>query len=229
MDSVERTWVRPNKGKRQRCFIRPNGFATVVNHWTLDDITTYYDIPTTRCIRKLAKLDRLKIIELLPKNRIKLLVAPNFDWRPNTPIQRFFHEKIEANFFRSHFDKDTDKLIVINGMLSHLTSELMRFDSRIPWELQHVCLPIDHSRELLSLPQPSYEGWPSASGLPPNREIGRGQGDDRSSARLTNTAKSPTAAKHRMVEVRPSRRPPRVDGLQTQPSHTGRPAKSSDW
>ncbi len=91
---------------------------SVLNHWTLDDIKTYYDIPTTQCIRKLAKLDRLKIIELLPKNRIKLLVAPNFGWRTNGPIQRFFQEKIEANFFRSHFDTDTDKLIVINGMLS---------------------------------------------------------------------------------------------------------------
>ncbi len=90
----------------------------VLNRWTLDDIMAHYNIPMTQCIRKLAKLDRLKIIELLPKNRVKLRVAPNFSWRINGPIQRFFQEKIEADFFRSRFDNDTDKLIVTNGMLS---------------------------------------------------------------------------------------------------------------
>lgn len=90
----------------------------VLNRWTLDDITTRYAFPKTTCIRKLAKLDRLRIIELLPKNRIKLQVAPNFSWRRNGPIQRFFQEKVEADFFRAHFNSETDKLLVLNGMVS---------------------------------------------------------------------------------------------------------------
>ena len=90
----------------------------VLNRWTMKDILTYYDIPETECIRYLARLDRLKIIELLPKNRIKLLVSSNFSWRENGPIQKFFQAKVEAEFFNSRFDKDTENLLVVNGMLT---------------------------------------------------------------------------------------------------------------
>jgi len=53
----------------------------VLNRWTMNDILSYYHISENECVRQLAKLDRLKVIELLPGNRIRLLVAPNFSWR----------------------------------------------------------------------------------------------------------------------------------------------------
>ncbi|OMH38326.1 helix-turn-helix transcriptional regulator [Motiliproteus sp. MSK22-1] len=90
----------------------------VLNRWTLEQIQGYFQIPETNCIQHLAKLDRLKMVELLPRNRIKLLVAPNFKWLDNGPIQRFFQEKLEAEFFNSRFDKKQEKLLVINGMLA---------------------------------------------------------------------------------------------------------------
>lgn len=90
----------------------------VLNRWTLQEIVDYFDLSETRCIRYLAKLDRLKLIELLPKNRLKLLIAPNFKWRENGPIQQFFLEKLEADFFNSQFNKKDERLIVINGMLA---------------------------------------------------------------------------------------------------------------
>lgn len=91
----------------------------VLNRWTMSDILEYYNIPETECIRHLARLDKLKIIELLPKNRIKLLVSSNFNWRENGPIQKFFQSKVEAEFFDSRFDKATERLIVVNGMLAN--------------------------------------------------------------------------------------------------------------
>jgi len=90
----------------------------VLNRWTLEDIIAHYDIPETRCIRKLAQLDRLRLIELLPKNRIKLRIASNFNWRRNGPIQHFFQEKVAADFLSGRLDPDTDQLIFVNGMLS---------------------------------------------------------------------------------------------------------------
>ncbi|HHJ16676.1 MAG TPA: XRE family transcriptional regulator [Gammaproteobacteria bacterium] len=90
----------------------------VLNRWTLQEIVDYFHLSETRCIRYLAKLDRLKLIELLPKNRVKLLIAPNFKWRENGPIQQFFLEKLEADFFNSRFNKEDERLIVINGMLA---------------------------------------------------------------------------------------------------------------
>jgi len=90
----------------------------VLNRWTLEDITAHYKITETEGIRFLAKLDKIKIIELLPKNRIKLLVAPNFAWLENGPIQKFFQSKVEQDFFNTRFNKTNERLFVVNGMLA---------------------------------------------------------------------------------------------------------------
>ena len=90
----------------------------VLNRWTMDDILSYFRISETECIRHLAKLDRLKLIELLPGNRIRLRVAPNFSWRENGPIQGFFQKKIAQEFFNTRFSRDDECLVVLNGMLS---------------------------------------------------------------------------------------------------------------
>jgi DNA-binding Xre family transcriptional regulator len=92
--------------------------VSVLNRWTMDDILSWYTISEHECVRHLAKLDRLKIIELLPGNRIKLLVAPNFSWLENGPIQFFFQKKIGQEFFNTRFNRDDECLVVLNGMLS---------------------------------------------------------------------------------------------------------------
>ncbi len=61
-----------------------------LNQWTLDEIVSTYAISQVQCIRYLAHLDRLRIIDLLPDNRIKVRVARNFSWLPDGPIQRHF-------------------------------------------------------------------------------------------------------------------------------------------
>ncbi len=91
---------------------------SVINHWTLSDILEVYSFTEAECIQHLAKLDRLNIIELLPNNKIKIKISPNFKWRKNGHIQRFFREHIEAEFFKSRFSGQHEKLIVLNGMLS---------------------------------------------------------------------------------------------------------------
>lgn len=90
----------------------------VLNRWSLDDIMSRYKISETEGIRYLAKLDKLKIIDLLPKNKIKLLVASNFAWRENGPIQHFFQSRVEKEFFNSKFNKANERLFVVNGMLA---------------------------------------------------------------------------------------------------------------
>ena len=92
--------------------------VSVMNGYCFKDLLDEYTLSEAECIQKLAKLDRLKIIELLPNNRIKLLIAPNFKWLPRGPIQQFFQQKIQQDFFKSNFDKETDSLYVLNGLLS---------------------------------------------------------------------------------------------------------------
>jgi predicted XRE-type DNA-binding protein len=88
-----------------------------LNHWQFKDILDYYVFDEHQLVQMLAKLDRLKLIELQPKNRIKLLIAPNFGWLPNGPIQRFFLAAIQQDFFTARFEQEDHELIVLNGML----------------------------------------------------------------------------------------------------------------
>lgn len=112
----------------------------VLNHWSVEDINAHYDIPEHELIQKLARLDRLHIIELLPRNRIKLLVAPNFAWRRDGPIIRYFQEHVAADFFGSRFKKEGDRLMFINGMVSPASAALMRRKlERLFHEFQELC------------------------------------------------------------------------------------------
>ncbi|WP_435235462.1 helix-turn-helix domain-containing protein [Psychromonas sp. PT13] len=94
----------------------------IINGFTLIDILQEYSLTEPECIRKLAKLDKLNIIELLPGNRFKLKISTHFAWLPDGPIQRFFLKCVQQEFFNSHFKQPTEKLIVINGLLSLSTN-----------------------------------------------------------------------------------------------------------
>lgn len=89
-----------------------------LNHWSFEEILDKYALSPAECVRLLARLDRLKFIELLPGNRIRLLVSRAFSWIPDGPIQRLFKEQFQADFFRSRFDREAEVMILANGMLS---------------------------------------------------------------------------------------------------------------
>ena len=121
----------------------------VLNHWRLEDITQHYDIDKPKVIKHLIKLEQLELIELLPGNHIKLRVAGNFHWQTNGPIQQLFREKVEREFFSSHFDQDTEQLIVLNGMLTErLNLRFQKKMAELASEFNQLCeqdqsLPID--------------------------------------------------------------------------------------
>ncbi|WP_108651383.1 helix-turn-helix domain-containing protein [Dongshaea marina] len=90
----------------------------VVNGYTFEQILEQYRLTEGELVQKLAQLDRLRIIELLPGNRIKLAISTQFRWQPNGPIQQFFQQQVKEEFFRCRFDQPTDCLLVANGLLS---------------------------------------------------------------------------------------------------------------
>lgn len=97
--------------------------VAVLNRWSMQDIIEWYNISETDCLKKLIRLDRLKLIELLPHNKIKLRVAANFSWRENGPIQRFFKQHLAQEYFNASFEGSEECLLVLNGMLT-VTSNL---------------------------------------------------------------------------------------------------------
>ncbi|BFM11040.1 helix-turn-helix transcriptional regulator [Simiduia litorea] len=90
----------------------------VLNRWTLEEMVSFYRFSESDIIRKLALLDKLNIIELLPNNHIKLKVAANFHWQHNGPIATFFKSTIERELFNADFEQPSNHLAILNGMLS---------------------------------------------------------------------------------------------------------------
>ena len=93
-----------------------------LNHVSMEQIVATYDLSKAECIQLLARLDRLGFIQLQPGNRMRLLVAPNFSWLPDGPIQRFFNQQAHTEYFRSRFDRPDEFMVVVNGMLSRNSS-----------------------------------------------------------------------------------------------------------
>lgn len=111
--------------------------VNVLNRWTFEDMLEFYAFTQPELVQLLATLDRLRVIELLPNNRIKLLVAANFSWLPNGPIEQMFLQVIQQDFFSTRFDRANHKLVVLNGMLSNTSNaEFQRRMERLAREFE---------------------------------------------------------------------------------------------
>lgn len=99
--------------------------VSVRNRLSFDDIINNYQIKETECIRALAKLDKLKIIDLLPNNRIKLRIDEDFRWLPNGPIERFFEKQIQSHFLKSGFKGDQEQRLFLFGLLGESSAEVI--------------------------------------------------------------------------------------------------------
>lgn len=87
----------------------------VMNYWSIDDITTRYQLSETDCIQYLARLDKMKLIELQTNNRVRLLISHNFHWHTNGPIERFFRQQVQQQFFNADFTGNGELRLVKNG------------------------------------------------------------------------------------------------------------------
>lgn len=90
----------------------------LINKHDFAEIIETYEISETEGIRLLARLDRMKIIELQPGNRVRLLVSPNFAWLAKGPIQSFFETKIQSEFFDASFTGPGEIRVFLSGTLS---------------------------------------------------------------------------------------------------------------
>jgi transcriptional regulator with XRE-family HTH domain len=106
-----------------------------LNHWTLADMLAVYRLQEAQCLHKLLLLDRLRLIVLLPGNRIRLNVARDFDWLPDGPIRQYFRTQGLDDFLGSAFAGAGESLAFSHGMLTEsaiatLQHELRRLRAR---------------------------------------------------------------------------------------------------
>lgn len=104
----------------------------LMNRLEFSEIIEIYDISETEGIRLLARLDRMKIIELQPGNRVKLMISKNFQLRSGGPIQHFYEKVVQSEFFNSSFVGNGEFRIYVSGMFSRdANSEIIRKIKRL--------------------------------------------------------------------------------------------------
>ncbi len=99
--------------------------VSVRNQLNFDQIIDRYRLSEPEAIRHLAHLDRLGIIDLLPGNRMKLLIDEHFEWLPDGPIERFYQQQIQEQFLDSHFSSEVELRHFEFGLLGESASRHM--------------------------------------------------------------------------------------------------------
>jgi len=126
----------------------------LINGWHTREIVAAYAIDERELERLLIRLHRAKIIELLPLNKVKLLTARNFAWRPDGPVRRLLDQEIQRDFLGARFDAAGEKLTFVGGLLSPASlaqlqqsldrvarefDELARRDASLPLTQRNSC------------------------------------------------------------------------------------------
>jgi DNA-binding Xre family transcriptional regulator len=89
-----------------------------LGHWSLEQVIETYRLTEPECIRCMAELDRLGLIELKPLNRYSLRVSNAFRWLADGPVQQFFREHVVADYFSGRFDGSGETLMCLPARLS---------------------------------------------------------------------------------------------------------------
>ena len=138
-----------------------------IHHLTYEQILESYDFTDAVLVGLLARLDRLRLIDLQPKNRIRPLVARAFTWLPQGPIQSYFYAQAQADFFRSRFDGEGEALVFASGRLSRaaagrLVERLRRCVQEFrEAHMEDLRLPLEERRSMSVLV--AMRGWEFAA------------------------------------------------------------------
>lgn len=121
----------------------------LMNKLKFSEILLIYDISETEGIRLLARLDRMKIIELQPGNRVKLMISHSFRWIPGGPIQQFFERRVQLEFLNSSFNGAGEFRVFVSGMISKTANaEMIKKMQQLAQEMNEMnteseSLPLD--------------------------------------------------------------------------------------
>lgn len=125
----------------------------VVNHWRYEEILDTYRLDEHALVRRLAALDRMGLIDLLPGNRVRLKVARDFAWLPNGPIERWFEGNVQDDFLDAAFHGDQEARRFTHGMLSRASR------ARLLERIERLCAEFaEHHAEDAGLPLGERDG-----------------------------------------------------------------------
>jgi hypothetical protein len=111
----------------------------VLNRLSFEEIMREYRVSEREVQRCLIRLDRLKVIELQPGNRVRLLVDRRFSWRPGGPVQRHIHERLLREFLAHTFTASEEEFF-FHG--AHVSREALARLKRVLQAAARECLEV---------------------------------------------------------------------------------------
>jgi transcriptional regulator with XRE-family HTH domain len=111
----------------------------VLNRTPFEEISRSYRFTERELLRYFIRLDRLKVIELQPGNRARLLVSRRFSWRPGGPVQRYLHQRLLREFMASPFAGAQEEFVFHGAIVSReVLAQLKRVQVNAARELMQL-------------------------------------------------------------------------------------------
>src|SRR5574341_158268 len=155
--------TRPGAGARELTHDQEAGLAAderllavfwlIVNGWNFEEILADFAITRTELTIAFARLEKLKLIEWGPRERARLLVPRDFNWRPGGPAKKAYARRAMGEFLEARFDAPL---------------EMLRFETREVSPESAAAL----KRKLERLVAEFNEAADADSALPGSRRIG---------------------------------------------------------
>ena len=104
--------------------------------WTPHEIQEEFHLEEAELVLHLVRLDRLRLISLLPYNRIRLLTVRDLEWQQGGPMQRLFdaflrREFTSLNYLDPKVLRGLQTLKFSDASLVHLKDMIAEFSERV--------------------------------------------------------------------------------------------------
>ncbi|MGH8630400.1 MAG: helix-turn-helix domain-containing protein [Burkholderiales bacterium] len=101
-------------------------FYLLLNGWALAQVARRLELTEPQLTRLLVALDKLKLIELHPRSRVRLLTARSVLWREGGPIRRMYERQVKAEFLDADFERGDALMRFETGELSDASLGILR-------------------------------------------------------------------------------------------------------
>jgi len=122
-------------------------FWLLCNEWRFDEIVAEFGLGAAQITPFYARLERLRLIDWQPGNRVRLRVPKHYVWRSGGPLRKAYGLRVVNEFMRSRFDAPQDAFhfeaqelssesaVVVRRRLERVAAEineLVEIDAAVP-------------------------------------------------------------------------------------------------
>lgn len=93
-------------------------FFHLLNGWSVSNLVHSLEADELTIRRYVYRLSKLGIIEVLIGDRVRLLLAPNFKWSTNGPMETFVRKQVLPEYLSCNFSDPGELQLMSNGWLS---------------------------------------------------------------------------------------------------------------